>query len=172
MRNFAVGLVAVVALTGCVSDDERMGHTVCDDDPTLPDCPQGQDPGDDTASEEVAGATGDVSSVDCGGTADADFPTVVGATVMTVADGRATVSATLCSAYDTPERYADAWRVLTPDGDVLGVRELLHDHAGEQPFTRRLTSPIEIPDGLDTVVVEGRDLVNGWGGGTVEVPVP
>ena len=77
----------------------------------------------------------------------------------------------MCSAYDTPERYADAWRVKGPDGAVLGVRELLHDHAGEQPFTRSLDG-IEIPDGVQTVVVEGRDLANGWGGGTVEVPVP
>jgi hypothetical protein len=82
------------------------------------------------------------------------------------------VAATLCSAYDTPERYADAWRGVTPDGEVLGVRELLHDHAGEQPFTRSLNQPIPVPDGVERLVVEGRDLVNGWGGGTTEVAVP
>ena len=39
MRRAALCLAFVVALTGCRSDDERMGHTVCEDDPTLPDCP-------------------------------------------------------------------------------------------------------------------------------------
>ena len=54
---------------------------------------------------------------------------------------------------------------------MLGVRELLHDHASEQPFTRSLTG-VAIPDGVTTVTVEARDLANGWGGGTVEAPVP
>jgi hypothetical protein len=61
---------------------------------------------------------------------------------------------------------------MTPDGEVLGVRELLHDHAGEQPFTRTLGQPITVPDGVERLVVEGRDLVNGWGGGTTAVAVP
>lgn len=117
----------------------------------------------------VAGEGGEAS---CEGTVGADFPEVVGATVERVGEDGFRVSATVCSAYDTAERYADAWRVRTPGGDVLGVRELLHDHAGEQPFTRSLGRTIEIPDGVDTVVVEGRDLANGWGGGTIEVAVP
>ncbi|CAN5737826.1 hypothetical protein BH23ACT8_BH23ACT8_23550 [soil metagenome] len=36
------------------------------------------------------------------------------------------------------------------DGEVLGVRELLHDHAGEQPFTRSLGDlviPSSVPSG-------------------------
>lgn len=95
----------------------------------------------------------------------------MGATAEPTDDGRYLVSATLCSAYDTPDRYADAWRVLTPDGEVLGVRELLHDHAGEQPFTRSLRDPISVPDGVTTLVIEGRDMVNGWGGERFEVDV-
>ncbi len=80
------------------------------------------------------------------------------------------LSATISSPYDTPERYADAFRVLTPDGEELGVRELLHDHADEQPFTRSLE--VEIPADVAEVIVEGRDQRHGWGGGTVRVPVP
>lgn len=171
MRRAALCLAFVVALTGCRSDDERMGHTVCEDDPTLPDCPS-PDTDDDSELEEVASASGVMSDADCSDTADARFPDVVGATLESTGDGTFTVSATLCSAYDTPERYADAWRVLTPSGDVLGVRELLHDHANEQPFTRSLNEPITIPDDVDTVVVEGRDQANGWGGATVEIEVP
>lgn len=78
---------------------------------------------------------------------------------------------TVSSPYDSPERYADAFRVLTPDGDVLAVRELLHDHADEQPFTRSL-GDVAVPAGIRTVTVQARDLEYGWGGGTVEVELP
>jgi hypothetical protein len=101
---------------------------------------------------------------------DARFPDVIDATVAPSGDGAFTVSATLSSPYDTPDRYADAWRVLAPDGTVLGVRELAHDHAAEQPFTRSL-SGVEIPADVDVVTIEGRDLANGWGGATVDVAV-
>ncbi len=77
---------------------------------------------------------------------------------------------TVSSPYDTPERYADAWRIVAPDGTELGVRELTHDHAAEQPFTRSLTG-VEIPPDVTTVTVEGRDLVNGWGGDTLTVTI-
>lgn len=96
------------------------------------------------------------------------FPDVVDATAIETDPGVWTFSATLSSPYDTPTRYADAWRVLAPDGTVLGVRELLHDHADEQPFTRTLTG-VEVPSAVNTVVVEGRDQVSGWGGATVAV---
>ena len=72
---------------------------------------------------------------------------------------------TMTSPYDTPERYADGWRVKGPDGTVYGVKTLDHDHAGEQPFTR-VQSGVTIPAGVEEVVVEGRDRVNGFGGTT------
>ena len=50
------------------------------------------------------------------------------------------------------------------------MRELTHDHAGEQPFTRSLNGVV-IPPDVTTVTVEGRDLVNGWGGGTQTVSI-
>ena len=77
---------------------------------------------------------------------------------------------TVSSPYDTPERYADAWRIVAPDGTELGVRELTHDHAAEQPFTRSLADVV-IPPDVTEVTVEGRDLVNGWGGGTSTVTI-
>ena len=98
------------------------------------------------------------------------FPDVVSAELEP--DGNAwRLTATLSSPYDSAERYADAFRARTEDGTVLGVRELLHDHAGEQPFTRSLEG-LEIPDGVERIVVEGRDLEHGWGGGTVTIDVP
>lgn len=99
------------------------------------------------------------------------YPDVVDVEVTRSGDGSYRFDVTISSAYDTPERYADAWRVKGPDGTVYGVRELLHDHASEQPFTRSLDG-VEIPADVTAVTVEGRDLENGWGGATVEVEIP
>ena len=82
-----------------------------------------------------------------------------------------TISATLSSPYDTPERYADAWRVTGPDGTIYGERVLTHDHAAEQPFTRSQPG-IEIPDDVVEVVIEGRDLEFGYGGTTFTLVLP
>ena len=98
------------------------------------------------------------------------FPDVVDVEITAEGDGSYTIAATLSSPYDSPERYADAWRVLDENGNELGVRELTHDHADEQPFTRRTT--VSIPDDVDEVTVEGRDQVSGYGGETVTVAVP
>ncbi|NNU26288.1 hypothetical protein [Isoptericola sediminis] len=78
---------------------------------------------------------------------------------------------TMSSPYDTPERYADGWRVLTPDGTELAVHTLAHDHADEQPFTRTQRG-VRIPVEVESVVVEGRDQVHGFGGRTVTVTLP
>lgn len=94
------------------------------------------------------------------------FPDVVAVEADQDADGSWTFLVTLSSPYDTPERYADAWRVAGPDGEVYGVRELTHDHQSEQPFTRS-QSGIVIPDGVTEVLVEGRDQVSGWGGKSI-----
>ncbi len=80
-------------------------------------------------------------------------------------------SVTVSSPYDTPERYADGWRVIGPDGTVYGVHRLAHDHAKEQPFTRTQRG-VEIPEGVNEVTVEGRDSEHGYGGNTVTVRLP
>jgi hypothetical protein len=77
----------------------------------------------------------------------------------------------MSSPYDSPERYADGWRILGAGGEVYGEMTLAHDHASEQPFTRT-QSGVEIPDGATTVVVEGRDSENGYGGQTRTVDLP
>jgi len=69
------------------------------------------------------------------------------------------------------EHYADAWRVVGPDGTVYGTRTLYHPHVGEQPFTRSL-SGVAVPEDVTTVTVESHDSVHGWGGATVEVALP
>lgn len=78
---------------------------------------------------------------------------------------------TISSPYDTPERYADGWRVKDREGTVYGEHTLTHDHASEQPFTRQQTG-VEIPPEVDQVIVEGRDKQHGYGGETVTVDLP
>ena len=69
------------------------------------------------------------------------------------------------------EHYSNKWEVLTPDGDVIAVRELLHPHETEQPFTRSLTD-VKIPAGVDEVIVRAHDLVHGYGGIEFVVTLP
>jgi hypothetical protein len=99
------------------------------------------------------------------------YPDVLAVELEHVGDHVFDVAVTISSPYDTPERYADGWRVLDKEGNVLGTHTLLHDHATEQPFTRT-QSGLEIPSGVTQVTVEGRDQANGFGGGTITVDVP
>lgn len=100
----------------------------------------------------------------------AEFPDVLAAQLTRNADGSFDIAVMISSPYDTPQQYADGWRVLAPDGVVLGEHTLLHDHANEQPFTRTQQNVI-IPRDVITVNIEGRDLVNGYGGSTLTVSV-
>lgn len=60
------------------------------------------------------------------------------------------------------DHYADAWRVVGPDGEVYGMRVVAHPHVDEQPFTRSL-SGVSIPEGVSEVTVDAKDNVDGWG---------
>lgn len=113
--------------------------------------------GDGTDSRDGAGGDSEPA-------AGQGFPDVVG--VEARREGETwTFEVTISSPYDSPERYADGWRIMAPDGTVYGEHELAHDHAGEQPFTRTQTG-VRIPAGVPSVTVEGRDLKNGYGGAT------
>ena len=99
------------------------------------------------------------------------FPDVVGVQLVSSGDRVYDVVVSISSPYDSPERYADGWRVLDEDGNVLGTQTLMHDHASEQPFTR--TQPgLEVPEGVTRITVEGRDQANGYGGGTLGIDIP
>lgn len=128
--------------------------------------------GDDSGAASTGGEAPATTSTTAATTgAPGLYPDVVEATITPGDDGTVRIDATLSSPYDSPQRYADAWRVLGPDGTVLGVRELTHDHANEQPFTRSLTDVV-LPDTVTEVTIEGRDSQNGWGGRQVTVAVP
>lgn len=144
MRNTMTLLLSVaLAVTACGSDDDATSNTA------------------EPSTESTESTESDVEAL---------FPDVVDVEVTDEGGGEFTVAVTLSSPYDSPERYADAWRVLDEDGNELGVRELTHDHASEQPFTRQTT--VAIPDDVERVTVEGRDQVSGYGGETVTVDVP
>lgn len=89
----------------------------------------------------------------------ADHPVVESATAH--ATGATwTVSVTLTHPDTGWDHYADGWEVLAPDGTQLGFRLLAHPHVNEQPFTRALAG-LTIPDGIDTVLIRSRCLVDG-----------
>lgn len=98
------------------------------------------------------------------------FPEVLAVHATHVENNRWRFDVTLSSPYDSPKRYADAWRVVDDQDNELGVRILGHDHASEQPFTRSET--IQLPEETSTVFVEGRDQANGWSGQRFEYKLP
>jgi hypothetical protein len=67
--------------------------------------------------------------------------------------------------------FADAFEVLAGDGRVLGRRELLHDHADEQPFTRELHG-VRVPPGATWVTVRAHHRPLGFGGAARRVDLP
>lgn len=99
------------------------------------------------------------------------YPDVLAAKVRSAGADKFDFDVTVSSPYDTPQRYADGFRVLGKNGTVYGERKLWHDHAGEQPFTRDLYG-VTIPRPVRKVVIQARDQRFGYGGKTIEVALP
>ena len=99
------------------------------------------------------------------------YPDVVDVRVHARSDSRFDFDATISSPYDTPQRYADGFRVMNAEGIQYGERNLLHDHANQQPFTRDLYG-VAIPAGIKTVIIQARDKQYGYGGKTLQVTLP
>jgi hypothetical protein len=126
-------------------------------------------PESSAASESATTAASEESSSEGSAAASgANFPDVTKVKATAGNDGTYTFDVTMTSPYDTPDRYADGWRILGPNNTVLGEMKLDHDHASEQPFTRTQVG-VKIPDGVDSVMIEGHDLANGYGGKRVTV---
>ena len=68
------------------------------------------------------------------------------------------------------EHFANAWRVYTPDGELLAERVLHHPHVNEQPFKRALTG-VYIPNSVDKVIIKANcsDTKEGKKGYTVNL---
>ena len=99
------------------------------------------------------------------------FPDVVAVKVEASGIYRFDFDVTIASPYDSPQRYADAFRILSLAGHSFGERKVLHDHANEQPFTRDLYG-VSIPLGVRMVVVQARDQKYGYGGKVQQVLLP
>jgi hypothetical protein len=104
-------------------------------------------------------------------TAAQKFPDVLAAEVRATSTDTFDFDVTVSSPYDTPQRYADGFRVLDADGAVYGERKLWHDHAGEQPFTRDLYG-VKLPGAIRAVIIQARDQRFGYGGKTIEITLP
>lgn len=99
------------------------------------------------------------------------FPEILAAEATATAPRTFDISVTISSPYDSPERYADGWRLLTEDGETVAEHTLLHDHAAEQPFTRTQTG-VDVDRAVGTLLIEPHDLVNGYGGPRFELRLP
>lgn len=171
MRTWILGFVLLVAV-GCgsdgVPDDVAATGAAQTEAPAPAEAPSEPDP--ETAAQAPSITFEDIEETEVAEpeqVGDGLFPTVVGATASLTDGSTWQVNVTLSSEYDSPARYADAWRVLDADDTELGIRVLAHDHAGEQPFTR--STSVDIPSEITTVFIEGRDQVNGWSGERFEL---
>lgn len=97
----------------------------------------------------------------------ADEPVVENVSVVQ-SGGSWTVSVTLSHPDTGWDHYADGWRVLDGNGNVLGTRVLHHPHVHEQPFTRSLGG-IQVPSDLSRIFVQARCNVDGWARDQYEV---
>lgn len=155
---------------------------------TLAACSNAQETADEVAdnateqaSSAVASATNaagsaaddakDAASDTADAAADQKYPDILSAELSGPDGTEYDIAITVSSPYDSPDRYADGWRVLDEDGNVLAEHELAHDHANEQPFTRS-RGPFVIPEGVAKITVEGHDQEHGYGGETVTIDVP
>ena len=151
--SLALLIVTLLVVAACGADDTEPPPT------TRGESAVSTDAGDPSTDDHARGAA-----------SESEVPEVVNVIVTPEDGGTYRFDVTVSSPYDRPDRYADAWRVAGPDGTVLGIRELTHDHADEQPFTRSLEG-VEIPADVGTVTIEARDLVDGWSGNYFAVEV-
>lgn len=165
-------ILTLLLLTGCGGSPSEAPDSNFDNEPLEEPAESEEEPLDEATSEPAESEEEPLEeAAESEEQEEQRYPDVLDVVLTPQDDDTFNVAVTLSSPYDSPSRYADAWRVLAPDGSVLGERILLHDHANEQPFTRSL-SPLTIPEGITEVTVEGRDQEYGYGGKTVTLEVP
>ena len=96
---------------------------------------------------------------------------IVKAEVQRSSDGTYSFDVTVSHADEGWVHYADAFEILTLDGEILDTRVLLHPHENEQPFTRSLTG-VGVDTGLTEVRARAHDNVHGYGGVELVVELP
>lgn len=85
-------------------------------------------------------------------------PDVIAATAQAQDADAFDFDVTMSSPYDTPQRYAEGFRVAGKGEEVYGERKLWHEHATEQSFTRDLHG-VRIPRAVRSVMVQARPEV-------------
>jgi hypothetical protein len=94
-------------------------------------------------------------------TAYADDVKILAAQIHSNGGNRWSLNVTLKHGDTGWDHYADNWRVVDSEGNILGNRVLYHPHVEEQPFTRSLGA-VTVPEGITTVYIEAHDKVHGW----------
>lgn len=89
----------------------------------------------------------------------AEIPVIERATADWQGGTKWRISVTLSHPDEGWDHYADGWELRGPAGELLDVRELLHPHVEEQPFTRTLLTTI--PEAIGYVTIRGRCNVDG-----------
>ena len=93
--------------------------------------------------------------------ADADDVKILSAELHSSGGNRWLLNVTLKHGDTGWDHYADNWRVVDGEGNMLGDRVLFHPHVEEQPFTRGL-GDVKVPEGITIVYIEAHDKVHGW----------
>ncbi|MGB7431792.1 MAG: hypothetical protein WA921_04910 [Ahrensia sp.] len=96
---------------------------------------------------------------------------IVAAEARQSADGTWSFDVTVAHADEGWDHYADAFDVLSMDGETLGQRILAHPHVNEQPFTRSLRGVV-IDEQITQVKIVARDSVHAYGGAEMIVDLP
>ncbi len=97
---------------------------------------------------------------------------VIAATARQAADGGWSFEVTMRCDDRGPDYFCDSFEVVSPDGRVLGVRRLLHDHTNEQPFARDLQG-VKVPAGFPHgVLIRGHHNVRGYDGAAFKLELP
>ncbi|MDX1400733.1 MAG: hypothetical protein R3245_02330 [Kiloniellales bacterium] len=98
----------------------------------------------------------------------ADTADVLKAVAVQEANGAWRFTVTVSHPDDGWEHFADRWEVIGPDGEILGIRTLLHPHVEEQPFVRSLGG-IDVPAGVSEVRIRANCSTDGLGGAEVTI---
>ena len=94
-------------------------------------------------------------------TVEADDVRILAADFQSSGDNSWSVNVTLKHGDTGWDHYADNWRIVDGEDNIIGDRVLLHPHVNEQPFTRSLGG-VKVPEGIVTVYIEAHDKVHGW----------
>ena len=86
---------------------------------------------------------------------------ILAADFLKTGDNRWSISVTLKHEDTGWDHYADKWRIVDADNNILGERVLFHPHVNEQPFTRSLDD-VMIPEDITIIYIEAHDKVHGW----------